>query len=263
MLNVDLHNKVAVVTGSGSGIGKGTTTVLARSGCSILLVDINKESLEEACTELKNVGRKVQTFAADVSSEEEIQRLATFVQSTYGRLDILCNIAGITRKKPVFDMESDEWDKVINVNLRSVFLTCKYLGKIIKDSRESDNDFGKVINIASVGSFQGIPLSSGYCASKGGVHILTKVLSTEWAQYKITVNAIVPGYIKTPLSSGVLKDPDAYKKVTSSIPMGKLGNVFDVANAILFLVSQSSNYITGIDLPVDGGFLSSAYTVDN
>ncbi len=263
MLNVDLQGKVTVVTGGGSGIGKGTATALANASAQVILVDINKEGLESTIKELKAEGTQADYFVADVSSEQDVTSLAEEIHTKYGRLDILCNIAGITRKNSILDFETEQWDKVINVNLRSVFLCCKHLGKLIKNSREAEGDFGKVINIASVGSFQGIPQSSAYCASKGGVHTLTKVLSTEWAQYNITVNAIVPGYIETPLSSGVLKDPDAYKKVTSSIPMNKLGNVKDVANAILFLVSQSSNYITGADIPVDGGFLSAAYTIEN
>jgi len=256
MLRIDLHKKSAVVTGSGSGIGRCVANALIEAGCALVPV------VHEVSCELKNAGGVCEPFTADVSKEEDIIALSNHVREKLGRLDILVNCAGITVKKPVFEMISEEWDRVINVNLRSVFLCCKHLGVLIRDSREGTDDFGKVINIGSVGSYFGIPHSGSYCASKGGVLMLTKVLSTEWAQHNINVNAIIPGYIETPLSAGVLKNPDAYKKVTSSIPLGKLGKPNDIANVILFLVSQYSNYITGAGIPVDGGLISAAYTVE-
>jgi len=259
---IDLSGKTAVVTGAGGGIGRGVSIALAEAGCALIPANRNQESLDAVAGELKQAGAICEPCRTDVSKEEDILALAKHVRDKLGRLDILVNCAGITVKKPALEMTSEEWDRVINVNLRGVFLCCKHLGALIKDSRGSEDDYGKVINIGSVGSFLGIPHSSSYCASKGGVLMLTKVLSTEWAQYHINVNAIVPGYIETPLSAGVLANPDAFKKVTSSIPLGKLGKPHDTAHLILFLVSQYSNYITGAGIPIDGGLLSAAYTVE-
>ena len=259
---IDLSGKTAVVTGGGSGIGKGVSIALAEAGCSLVPASTNMEKLSAVSSQIKDAGAACEPFRTDVSREEDILALAEHVRNKFGSLDILVNCAGITVKKPALEMTSEEWDRVININLRGVFLCCKHLGALIKDSRQAEDDYGKVINIGSVGSFLGIPHSSSYCASKGGVLMLTRVLSTEWAQYHINVNAIVPGYIETPLSAGVLANPDAFKKVTASIPMGKLGKPHDIAHLILFLVSQHANYITGAGIPVDGGLLSAAYTVE-
>ncbi len=255
----ELEKKIAVVTGGGSGIGKGIAVRLAEEGAIVIAVGRRKEPLEDLCSEIKANGDCAFYYCADVSKSVEVKELAGFIQNKFNRLDILVNCAGITVKEFVLDLDEDNWDSVIDINLKSVFLCCKYLGRIIIDNA-AENSYGKVITISSVGSFLGIPTSSAYCASKGGVTQLTKVIAIEWAENHVNVNSIVPGYIETNLSKGVLKNQEARDKVYSRIPFKKMGNVKDTAEAALFLVSQKSNYITGTTLSVDGGLLATAYT---
>ena len=255
----ELNDKIAIITGGGSGIGKGIALRFAEEGAIVIAVGRRKEPLEELCNEIKKKGNNAFYFCADVSNSSDVKELAKFINNKFNKLDILINCAGITVKEAVLDLNEEDWDSVIDINLKSVFLCCKYLGKIIIDNA-AENSYGKVLTISSVGSFLGIPTSSAYCASKGGVTQLTKVIAIEWADKNVNVNSIVPGYIETNLSKGVLKDPETRDRVFSRIPFKKMGNVKDTGEAALFLVSQKSNYITGTTLSVDGGMLATAYT---
>lgn len=260
MIVKELNDKIAVITGGGSGIGKGIAIRYAEAGANVILVGRREQLLQQACEEMNNNGGKASFYAADVSVANDVKGLAEHVIKRFNTLDILVNCAGITVKNYLLDLDEADWDRVMNTNLKSVFLCSKYLGPLIISSRSTRREHGKVITISSVGSFLGIPTSSAYCASKGGVMQLTKVLAIEWAPKFVNVNSIVPGYIETPLSTSVLRNPEVRKAVLSRIPVAQIGHVKDTGEAALFLASQASNYITGITLNVDGGLLAAAYT---
>jgi len=175
------------------------------------------------------------------------------VTASLGVPHILVNSAGINIKKAFLDLDEREWDEVLSANLKSVFHCCKIVGKEMVRMRR-----GKVINIASMGSFLGITRSSAYCASKGGVNQLTKVLALEWAPYNIQVNAIAPGFFQTHLTAPLHSDPAGREKVVKRTPAGRWGHVEDLRGAAVFLASSASDFITGTTLPVDGGFLAYA-----
>lgn len=255
-----LDEKIAVITGGGTGIGKGIAVKFAEEGAHVIVVGRREQLLKESCEEITHNGGESSYYAADVSAAKDVKGLSEYVKSRFNKLDILVNCAGITVKNNLLDLAEEDWDRVINTNLKSVYLCCKYLGQLIISNRSHTQENGKVITISSVGSFLGIPTSSAYCASKAGVMLLTKVLAIEWAKHSVNVNSIVPGYIETPLSSGVLQNAEVYKSVLSRIPLAHVGHVKDTGEAALFLASQASNYITGITLNVDGGLLAAAYT---
>jgi len=260
-MKINLINKIAIITGGTSGIGRSISINLAKKGATVIPISRNTKKVDSITKEIKNFGGSVIPFTSDVSQKNDILKIKEMITNEKLKLDIIINCAGITIKKEILKLSEEEWEKVININLKSVFLVAKYLGPLMIKQAKDTELFSKFITIGSVGSFQGIPLSSAYCSSKGGVVQLTKVLAIEWAKYKINVNAIIPGYILTPLSSSILKDPNTYKKILSRIPINKIGEVEDVSNLCLFLVSQFSNYITGAAINVDGGLISTAYTL--
>lgn len=258
----DFTNKVVIVTGASQGIGAGVAKQFAKNGAKVVLVARTLQKLEPVRNEIGAVcNAEMFLCPADVSRMDEIVALRDQVLQQYGTVDVIVNCAGVTMKKQIVDMSVEEWDTVIDTNLKSVFMMAKVFGRDL--FRDSDTDAGKFIAIGSVGSTLSIPSSGAYCASKGGLVQLVKVLANEWAEYRVHVNAICPGYIATPLSDGVLNVPGVMKRVISRIPVGAIGSVEDIAHATLFLSSQEANYITGICLPVDGGFTSAAYTTHN
>jgi len=251
--------KRVIVTGASQGIGASVAKSFVNKGASVVLVARTKSNLEGVKAELKDYHQsKSYIFVADVSKAEEVRGLEQFVLKELAGVDIIVNCAGITIKKSVVDLDIEEWNKVLDINLKSVFLMAKTFGRHL--FRDDDSDYSKFIAIGSVGSSLSIPTSGAYCASKGGLVQLMKVLANEWAKQKVNVNSIIPGYIATPLSKGVLENEEVKKGVVTRIPLGEIGEVEDVASAISFLASQESNYITGICMNVDGGYLSAAYT---
>ena len=259
-MKINLENKISIVTGGTSGIGRSIAVNLAKNGATVIPISRSTEKVNSVAKEIKKFGGLVIPFSSDVSKKDEVLRINEMLADNKLKVDIIINCAGITIKKEILELSEEEWEEVININLKSIFLIAKYLGPLIIKQAKDTGSFSKFITIGSVGSFQGIPLSSAYCSSKGGVLQLTKVMAIEWAKYKVNVNAIIPGYILTPLSSSILKNQDTYKKVLSRIPLNKIGDVGDVSNLCLFLVSQFSNYITGAAINVDGGLISAAYT---
>lgn len=257
------QDRVAIVTGGSSGIGMGIARRLMCAGARVVICSRSEEKLRTAHNALTDAGSCI-THTADVGTEAGVAGLIKYVRNLYGRLDILVHAAGITVKKPAAELSLDEWRAVMDTNLTSAFLLAKYGYPLLRpnDDREP-TDFGKFLFVGSVGSYQGIPGSVAYCASKGGLLRLMDVLAIEWAQDRISVNAVIPGYILTPLSQSVLTREDVYEQVVSRIPMKTLGSVEDTAAAAIYLLSQESNYVTGSCLRVDGGLLSAAYTAES
>uniref|UniRef100_A0A7C3SMK3 3-oxoacyl-[acyl-carrier-protein] reductase n=1 Tax=Dictyoglomus turgidum TaxID=513050 RepID=A0A7C3SMK3_9BACT len=242
-----LNGKVAVVTGGGRGIGRAIVLALGKEGVKVLInYRGKKESALETLEELKKLGGEGEIYQADVSVEEEVEKMFSFVLEKWGKLDILVNNAGITKDNLLIRMKSEEWDQVINTNLRGVFLCTRSALKIMLKQRS-----GRIINISSVVGLKGNIGQANYASAKAGIIGFTKAVAREVASRGITVNAIAPGFIKTEMTD-VLSE-EMKKKVLDEIPLGRFGDPEDVANAVKFLVSDEASYITGIVLNVDGG----------
>ncbi len=246
----NLEGKTAIVTGASYGLGRAMAVGLAEAGADVVVISRKLKNLKEVKKEIENLGREVLPVKCDVSRLADIRNLVNKTVKRFGKIDILVNNAGITiRKEPVKYSEKD-WDKVIDINLKGVFLCSREVGKIMIKQKK-----GKIINIASLMSFIGGITIPAYAASKGGVSLLTKSLSNDWAKYNINVNAIAPGYFRTPLSEDLYNDPVRYPKILSRIPMERWGRPEELKGAVVFLASEASNYMSGHIMIIDGGWM--------
>lgn len=239
-----LKNKTAIVTGAGQGIGKGIALALAKEGCNIVVSDINQETCEQVAAEITKLGVQSLAIKCDVSNKSEVDNLVKVASEKFNQIDILVNNAGIFPSVPFAKMTESDWDKVMNVNLKSMFLTSQ---AVISKMPEG----GKIINISSIASLVGFEGLVHYCASKGGVNGMVRALALELAPRKINVNAIAPGAIETP---GVKFDDKTGQQMIMAIPQKRMGVPEDIANAAVFLASEKSDYITGQVIVVDGGW---------
>ena len=244
---MDLTNKVAIITGSGRGIGKTIALKLAGVGATIVINDIGDPSpAEDTAEEIRAMKRDSLVVMGDVSSSADVIRLVETAVVTYGRADILVNNAGITRDHLLIRMSDDDWDKVIAVNLRSVFLCTRAVLKYMTRQR-----WGRIISMSSVVGIAGNAGQANYAAAKAGIIGFTKTVAKEVASRGITVNAIAPGFIETQMTQNLA---EAWKEeIRKRIPLGYLGTPQDVAEAVAFLASEEARYITGHVLNVDGG----------
>lgn len=241
-----LAGKVALVTGAAQGIGKAVALLLARNGADIVVSDINLEKAEETAKEVQALGRKALATKVDVATLGDVEKMVEAILAQFGKVDILVNNAGIARDKLILRMTEEDWDAVLNINLKGTFNCTKAVVRHMSKQRS-----GKIVNIASVVGEMGNAGQGNYAASKAGVIGFTKTIAREFAQRGINVNAIAPGYIETPMTDAL---PDkAKEELKRLIPMDRLGKPEDVAEAVLFLVSEASSYITGHVLNVNGG----------
>ena len=245
---IDLTSKAALVTGGGRGIGREIALRLAQAGCNVAVSDIDIATAQTTAQELEQLGVKALAVKANVADAVEVEGMFKEVLGAFGTLDILVNNAGITRDGLLVRMKEEDWDLVLQVNLKSAFLCCKEVARSMMKART-----GKIINIASVVGLMGNFGQANYSASKAGLIGLTKTVARELAGRSICVNAVAPGFIKTAMTDK-LSDTDK-EKLSSNIPMQKLGSAADVANAVLFLASPLADYITGQVLTVDGGLV--------
>ncbi|MBK5293152.1 MAG: SDR family oxidoreductase [Acidobacteriia bacterium] len=234
---VRLAGKIVLVTGAGSGIGRATAILCAREGARVIAADI---SLEPASGQL--------AVQADVSDSEQVQAMVQRAIQEYGTIDVLFNNAGIAVRQTVAEQSEQDWDRVIQVNVRSVFLCSKYTIPHMMARG------GSIINMASVVGITGVRNRAAYSTSKGAIVALTRNMALDYAQYGIRVNCVCPGFTETPLTRGLLSNPAAVAKLTALHPLGRLGRPEDIAAAVLFLASDEAAWITGVALPVDGGF---------
>ncbi len=237
---------MALVTGAAQGIGKAVALLLARNGADIVVSDINLEKAEETAKEVQVLGRKALAIKVDVAKSNDVDKMVQAILAQFGHIDILINNAGIARDKLILRMTEEDWDVVLNINLKGTFNCTKAVVRHMSKQKS-----GKIVNIASVVGEMGNAGQGNYAASKAGVIGFTKTIAREFAQRGINVNAIAPGYIETPMTDAL---PDKVKEdLKRLIPMDRLGKPEDVAEAVLFLVSESANYITGQVLNVNGG----------
>lgn len=244
----DLTGEVAIVTGGAKGIGKGIAKGLAEYGAKVVIFDIDAESANETVEEIKKMGGYAVFKKVDVTKTDEVNKAVSEVLDEFGKIDILVNNAGTVVRKSVLDTTDQDWDKVINLNLKGAFLCARAVGPSMIKRRK-----GKIINIGSVSSFLGHPDHAAYGASKGGIRILTKVLAVEWGKYGINVNGIAPGYVKTPMTEDYLRVKRNYESIVSKIPLNRVAVPEDLIGPVVFLASKASDYISGHMLLVDGG----------
>jgi NAD(P)-dependent dehydrogenase (short-subunit alcohol dehydrogenase family) len=251
--STELDGKVAIVTGGCSGLGAAIAEIFAREKAEVMVADIKEEP--SVLARIKQSGGKVAFMRADVRKVEEVRGLVDATISEFGTVDVLCNDAGVELVKLLVDITEDEWDRVVDTNLKGTFLVSKYcLPHMLKKQK------GSIINIASQLGLVGGERWSAYSASKGGVILLTKAMGVEYGKYGIRVNCICPGAIDTPMVERELKlerDPEeARKRFVNLHPIGRLGRPIEIAEAALFLASDRSSFVTGSALVVDGGFTS-------
>ena len=245
-----LHDRVALVTGASTGLGAAIAIALAEAGAQVCCHG-NTRSPESTCDRIKSAGGVAHAITGDLSNAETPKDLVARTLERFGRIDILVNNAGTIRRAPAVDYSEDDWAAVIEVNLSSVFRLSQLAGRHMIEN----NRGGKIVNIASLLSFQGGITVPAYAASKGGVAQLTKALANEWAKHAINVNAIAPGYMRTNNTAALQADETRNRQILERIPAGRWGEPEDLAGAAIFLSSNASDYINGHVLVVDGGWM--------
>ncbi|MCS7234314.1 MAG: glucose 1-dehydrogenase [Synergistetes bacterium] len=250
-LKANLIGKVALITGGSKGIGKAITMALAECGAKVAIASRTFEDLQKVKREIEEKGGKCFTVTGDVSKVSDCYEIVEKTYQHYGKLDILVNSAGINIPKPALEVTEEDWEKVLSINLKGTFFCSQAAAKKMILQRK-----GKIINITSQMAFVGFYKRAAYCASKGGVTQLTKVLAIEWAPYNINVNCVAPTFIYTPMTKPMFEDKDFHEEVLRRIPMGRIGNPEDVVGAVIYLSSEDSNLVTGSTILVDGGWVA-------
>ena len=246
----DLSGKTALVTGANTGLGQGMAIALAQAGADIAL--IGRSAPTQTLEQIAETGARAHSISADLADADAVADIVAEAVSQLGRADILINNAGIIKRNEAIDFTPEEWDSVMNVNLRTLF----FLSQAFARHLVAEGKPGKIINIASMLTFQGGIRVPSYTASKSGVGGLTKALANEWAAHGINVNAIAPGYFATNNTAALQADKKRNAEILGRIPSGRWGKPSDMGGAVVFLASQASDYVQGITLPVDGGWLS-------
>ncbi|MFD2922977.1 2-dehydro-3-deoxy-D-gluconate 5-dehydrogenase KduD [Halobacillus naozhouensis] len=245
----DLQGKTALVTGGNKGVGKAVSLGLAEAGADILIVS-RSGAPDELIEEIEQKGKRCEVIQHDLSQLDQINDLVSKSLDLCGKIDILVNNAGVQRRADAVDFSEEDWDFVQDVNAKAVFFLCQAFGK-----RMLERGYGKIINLASLLSFQGGLRVPAYAASKGAVAMFTKSLSNEWASKGVNVNAVAPGYIATEMNEALIADEKRSKEILDRIPAGRWGNPEDLAGAIVFLATRAADYIHGEVLVVDGGWM--------
>ena len=246
-----LERKIALITGAGSGIGEGISLMFAGEGADIAANDIDLAAAEKTANAVRKMGRRAIAIKADVAEATEVKAMVTRTIEELGGIHILVNSAGFSSGGTVLDEDLENWDRNVNVMLRGPYLCSKYAGHWMAEHKT-----GKVINISSIVAVGGIPGMGAYIVAKAGVNALTRVLAMEWSKLGINVNCISPGVIDTPMTQSTLVKRSTPEQLTANIPLGRMGTAEDIARTALFLASDDSSFITGSNIPLDGGMLN-------
>ncbi len=243
-----LNDKLAVVTGAGRGIGRAISIGLAESGADVVLLSRTKSDLEETASEIEKLGRKAYILPTDVTSREDIIQAIAYIEEQERSIDILINNAGMNIRSAALDVTDDEWQTIMDTNLKSAFMMSQEVGKHMKERNR-----GKIINIASVAGHVALRTGVVYASTKAAMIQMTKVLAMEWGKYNIHVNSIGPWYFKTPLTKELLKNEKYVNDILAVTPLKRIGELDELVGPAVFLSSDASNYVTGQTLFVDGG----------
>ena len=249
----DLSGRVAIITGASRGLGQYFGRALARAGADLVITSRTADALTEFRGEIEAMGRRALPLELDVRDHDSIQRMADAACAHYGKIDILVNNAGCTVRKPAVEVNWDEWNLVLDTNLRGTFFVAQAVAKTMIPRR-----YGRIINIGSVTAVFGYAGMAPYCASRGGVKQLTMSLADDWGPHGITVNCLAPGWFKTAQNAALYENKEWVEYITDRIPLKRPGEPTDLDGAIVFLASEESRYITGQTLLVDGGISTGA-----
>jgi NAD(P)-dependent dehydrogenase (short-subunit alcohol dehydrogenase family) len=244
-----ISDKVAIITGAASGIGRTTAILFAKEGGKVVVADKNEVGGNETVDLIRSDGGQAIFDYVNVTSATDIQGMVKTTINTYGKLNILVNNAGIATRLPVVDLSEEDWDRNIDVNLKSIYLSSKYA-----IPRMIENGGGSIVNIASIYGIVGGRIRAAYAASKGGVVNLTRSMALDYALHKVRVNCVCPGFVNTPLLKNILKNKEEYQALADLHPMGRFGDMLEIALGVLYLASDESSFVTGIALPIDGGY---------
>ena len=248
----DLQGKTAVVIGGTTGIGHALSLGLADAGADVIASARRAEQVEQTAAAIEAKGRKTLRQTSDVASRASLETLRDAVLENFGKVDILVNCAGITKRAPTLDFPEDEWDRIIDTNLSGTLRGCQIFGKAMLD-----RGYGRIVNIASLSTYVGLFEVAAYAASKAAVGSLTKVLAVEWSRHGVLVNAIAPGVFRTDLNANLLDSTERGREFKMRTPMGRFGKTEELVGACVFLASDAASYVSGEILVVDGGFLAS------
>lgn len=245
-----LTDRVAIVTGAGQGLGEAIATAMGEAGACVVLTGRKRATLDAVAARITDGGGKALVVPGDISKRGDHKRIEDAVLNKWGRIDILVNNAGTNVRVPTEDYREEDWDTVVNTNLKGTFFLTQLVARLM-----IEQSYGKIIHIASLASITGLPNISAYTAAKGGIGALTYQMSIEWAKHNINVNAICPGYIRTPLTQSV-QDSERGTFIQGRVPMGRWGEPEDIAGTAVFLASPASDYLTGQLIVVDGGWMA-------
>ncbi|WP_391205812.1 SDR family NAD(P)-dependent oxidoreductase [Psychrobacillus sp. L4] len=243
-----LEGKVAIITGAGSGMGREEALLFAKEGAKVVATDINEAAVQAVAEEIKAAGGEAISVAHNVASEEDWNKVYTETINAFGKLDVLVNNAGISQRGSMEDLTVEQWDTIMSINVKSVFLGTK-----LSLPHFRANGGGSIVNISSIAGLKGSSGAGAYTSSKGAVRMLTKACAVDYGKDNIRVNSVHPGFIITPMSKEYMEDEKMSKWFLAQTALPRVGQSLEVAEAVLFLASDASSYITGVELPVDGG----------